>query len=116
MKKLLGMLAIGAVSAMLHAPLASAQTPPAAAPAPAAKTVVPKAAKSSTPAKAAKASKPRTPESIACSAEADQKKLHGKERKTFRAKCIRDARKASGGKAAAANPAAPKAPPAAKTK
>lgn len=37
------------------------------------------------------AAKPRSPESIACSKEADAKGLHGKERKEFRAKCKKDA-------------------------
>jgi len=34
--------------------------------------------------------KTRTPESLECSKQADAKGLHGKERKTFRAKCIKD--------------------------
>lgn len=46
---------------------------------------------------AAAASKPRTSQSLACSKEADAKGLHGKERKTFRSKCKKDAKgKASG--------------------
>ncbi|MEZ5856243.1 MAG: phosphate starvation-inducible protein PsiF [Hyphomicrobiaceae bacterium] len=111
MKKLLGMLAIGAFAAMLHAPLATAQTPPAAATQPTAKSAAPKAAKTSAPPKRRPQSRARRKASLA-RPRADQKKLHGKERKTFRAKCIRDARKA-GGKTTAAKPAAP---PAAKTK
>jgi hypothetical protein len=35
----------------------------------------------------------RTAISKACSAQADEKKLHGKERRTFRRKCIADAKK-----------------------
>jgi hypothetical protein len=38
------------------------------------------------PAKAA-TTKPRTPESIECSKQADAKGLHGKEREKFRAQC-----------------------------
>ncbi|MGQ0456918.1 MAG: PsiF family protein [Hyphomicrobium sp.] len=40
-----------------------------------------------TPAKPAKAAKVHSPESIACSQQADAKGLHGKERKAFRATC-----------------------------
>ncbi len=39
--------------------------------------------------------KPRTPESLACSKEADAKGLHGKPRKEFRKTCIKG--KAKGG-------------------
>lgn len=35
----------------------------------------------------------RTAISKACSAQADEKKLHGKERRTFRRKCMADAKK-----------------------
>ena len=38
--------------------------------------------------------KPRTPESIECSKQADAKGLKGKERKKFRAKCKKDLLKA----------------------
>jgi hypothetical protein len=91
-------LSIGAAALILSASLAVAQTPPPAA--------APKAA--AAPAKAAPAvkgvpKKASTPEGIACSAQADEKKLHGKERKSFRAKCIRDLKKA-----AKATPAAKK--------
>ncbi len=40
------------------------------------------------------AEKARTPESIECSKQADAKGLHGKERKTFRAHCKADMKKA----------------------
>ncbi len=43
----------------------------------------------------------RTPESLACSAEADQKALKGKERVNFRKKCIAAAKKGSPAKSAA---------------
>jgi len=38
--------------------------------------------------------KPRTPESIECSKQADAKGLHGQERKKFRAQCKKDLLKA----------------------
>jgi hypothetical protein len=41
---------------------------------------------------AAKAEKPRTPESIACSKEADDKNIHGKARHKFMSKCKKDAK------------------------
>lgn len=86
------------------APAPSVTPPPATAPAPAA------------PAKAAKAAAKadRTPESLACSAKADEAGLKGKaknkERRAFRKKCMADMKK--GGAAMA--PAAPTAPPAKK--
>jgi hypothetical protein len=40
------------------------------------------------------AEKPRTAESLECSKQADAKGLHGKERKTFRAHCKHDMKKA----------------------
>ena len=46
-----------------------------------------------TPAK--KAEKPRSPESIECSKQADQKGLHGKERHKFRSQCVKDAKAAA---------------------
>jgi invasion protein IalB len=45
-----------------------------------------------TPAK--EAEKPRSPESIACSKQADEKGLHGKERHKFRSQCMKDAKAA----------------------
>ncbi len=65
----------------LMAGAASAQTP---APAPA----TPPAAAPSAMAPAGKmAAKPRTAQSIACSADADKQGLHGKPRKTFMSSC-----------------------------
>lgn len=78
-------LAMTAGAAMAQAP-APAPTAPAATPAPAAKAAAPK--------KARAPGKPRTAESLACSAEADQKGLKGKERQKFRKKCVADAKKA----------------------
>jgi hypothetical protein len=51
----------------------------------------------STPAATApakKAEKPRSPESIECSKQADEKGLHGKERHKFRSQCMKDAKAA----------------------
>lgn len=109
MSKLLSKISMGLAALIFSAGIATAQTAPAA-PAPAA----PKAA---TPAPAAKAAEPAkakgvpkkasTPEGIECSKQADEKKLHGKERKTFRAKCVRDLKKAAAAPKAAAPAAAP---------
>lgn len=52
---------------------------------------------------ATKTAKVRSPESIACSQQADAKALHGKERKAFRSTCLSQAR---AGKAASKAPAA----------
>jgi invasion protein IalB len=43
-------------------------------------------------AKTEKAEKAHTPESVECSKQADEKGLHGKERKKFRSECKRQAR------------------------
>jgi hypothetical protein len=82
MMKIPSRLAAVAIASLFFAGSALAQ---GAAPAPAAAT---------TPAK--KAEKPRTPESMACSKEADEKGLHGKDRKKFMSQCKKDA-KAKGG-------------------
>jgi invasion protein IalB len=42
-----------------------------------------------------KAEKPHTPESLECSKQADDKGLHGKERKKFRSECIKEAKAAA---------------------
>ncbi len=77
---------------------AIAQTPPAAAPAtvkPAAPVTAPATAPAATttakPGKPASLAKPRTDISLACSKQADEKKLHGKERKKFRGECMKPA-------------------------
>ena len=107
--------AFGAVLSLAMIGAASAQTPPAA-PAP---TVTPPAATAPAPAaaKAAKAAQqPRTPESIACSAKADEAGLKGKakknERRAFRKKCMAEGKAAAkaAAPAAPATPAAPAAP------
>ncbi len=89
---------IAAVLLTLASPVAMAQTPPATAPAVAAKPAAPKPA--ITPVSE------RTPESLKCSADADAAKLKGAERKKFRAKCMKDAKKAAA--APAVTPAAKK--------
>ena len=43
-----------------------------------------------TPPKTTTATKPKSAASLECSKQADAKGLHGKERKTFRAKCKKD--------------------------
>ena len=43
-------------------------------------------------AKAEKAAKAHSPESLDCSKQADEKGLHGKERKKFRSACIKEAK------------------------
>jgi hypothetical protein len=48
---------------------------------------------------AKKAEKPRSPESLACSKEADDKSLHGKDRKKFMSQCKKDAKAKAGGAA-----------------
>lgn len=113
MTTLLSKLTLGLAALIVSAGIATAQTAPAA-PAPA-----PAAPKAAAPAPAAKAAEPAkakgvpkkasTPEGIECSKQADEKKLHGKERKAFRAKCVRDLKKAAAAKGAApaAAPAAP---------
>lgn len=83
---------MGAVALLLTIGVAEAQTAPQAPPA-----ATPKAAEPAKPATSAAKGVPKkatTPEGIECSAQADAKNLHGKERKAFRAKCIRDLKKA----------------------
>jgi hypothetical protein len=79
--------ALAAFASLFLVTSAFAQTP--ATPAPAAKAA---------PAEK-KAEKPRTPESIACSAEADAKNLHGKkDRGPFMRQCKKDAKAAAAAK------------------
>ncbi len=75
---------IATLAVALGSTVAFAQTPPAAT-APAKPAVAAPAA--------AKAKTARTAESLKCSADADAAKLKGKERKTFRSKCMKDAKK-----------------------
>jgi hypothetical protein len=85
--KLSSLFAAVAVSSLLAGPvLAQSTTAPAAAPA---------AAPADTTAK--KASKPRSAASLQCSKDADDKGLHGKERKTFMKDCKKEAKAAAGG-------------------
>lgn len=96
-------LTAAALAISFGATAALAQTPTPAAPvapkAPAvATTPAPTAPAVAAPAKKTGAIQSKTAEGQACSAEADAKNLHGKERKKFRAGCMK-------GKTAAAAPA-----------
>jgi psiF repeat len=53
-------------------------------------TTAPSTPAATAPAK--KAEKPRSPESLECSKQADEKGLHGKERKKFRSDCMKEAK------------------------
>lgn len=92
MKTLSAKVMVATAALMLASGLAFAQTSPAPSASPPA-AAAPKAA--TAPAKKGVTPKAeRTPESLACSAEADQKGLKGKERKSFRSKCMAAAKKA----------------------
>ncbi|MGD9802242.1 MAG: PsiF family protein [Hyphomicrobiaceae bacterium] len=95
MKRLASKLSIGTAALLISAGLAFAQAPQA--PAPATPKAPPAAAPKAPAATTSKGvpKKASTPEGIECSKQADEKKLHGKERKSFRAKCIRDLKKAA---------------------
>lgn len=87
---------IAAMALALAATTVSAQTPPPAAPSATAPAKPAAAAPApTTPAASTAVKKERTPESLKCSADADAKNLHGTERKKFRDKCMRDAKKAA---------------------
>ena len=90
-------LALGATVAMAQ----TATTPSApVAPKPPVAATTPPPSATAAPAAAKKGAKQATtPEGIACSAEADAKGLHGKERTKFRNACKKDKLKAAGGKA-----------------
>lgn len=100
MSRLLSKLTIGAAALLLTLGVAAAQTPQAP---PAAQPKAPPAAAAPKTAEPAKADtkakgvpkKATTPEGIECSKQADEKNLHGKERKKFRSKCISDLKKAA---------------------
>ena len=118
--RLLSKLSIGLAAVLVSASIATAQTAPQAPPVATPKAVQapPVAApKVTEPAKAGESAvkgvpkKATTPEGIECSAQADAKNLHGKERTKFRKKCISDIKKAA---AAAKGAPAATAPPAAK--
>ncbi len=101
MQRLVSKISIGAAALLLSAGLALAQTAPQAPPAAAPKATAPVAAPAATAPKGVP-KKATTPEGIECSKQADEKKLTGKERKTFRGKCVRDLKKAAAAKAAPA--------------
>lgn len=108
----------GLVAFGLSTGAAFAQAPAAPATAPAAKAPAAPAAKAPAAAPAKTVGVPKkasTPEGEKCSAEADAKNLHGKDRVKFRKKCISDIKKAAkaaakAAKAPATAPAAPAAP------
>jgi hypothetical protein len=87
--KLSSLFAAAAVSSLLLAGPVLAQSTAA----PAAKTDTAAPADSTTK----KASKPRSAASLQCSKDADEKGLHGKDRKTFMKQCKQDAKAAAGG-------------------
>ena len=94
MSRLLSKLTIGAAALLFSVGVAVAQTPPPAAQPKAPAAAAPKSAEPATKAKGVP-KKASTPEGIECSKQADEKKLHGKERKKFRSKCISDLKKAA---------------------
>jgi hypothetical protein len=61
-------------------------------------TTTPAPAASPAPAKTTTTAKPRSPESLECSKQADEKGLKGKERKKFRKECMKEAKDAAGAK------------------
>jgi hypothetical protein len=96
MTKISSLVTATAIASLFLMGAVSAQT---AAPAAPAKTEAPKAETKAPAAK--KAEKPRTPGSLECSKQADEKGLKGKERKKFRSACKKEAaekEKASGAK------------------
>ena len=91
--KLSSLFAAAAVSTLLVAGPALAQT------APAANTAAPAAAPADATAK--KTQKPRSAASLQCSKDADGKGLHGKDRKSFMKECKKEAKAAATGAPAA---------------
>ena len=80
-------IALGTTVAMAQAPAPAA---PVAPKAPAATVPAPTAPTAAVTAKKSNLKTSKTPEGQACSAEADAKGLHGKPRKAFRAKCMKE--------------------------
>ena len=87
--KLSSLFAAAAVSSLLFAGPVFAQS-----------TTAP-AAGTAAPAATTKTSKARSPESLECSKQADEKGLKGKERKKFRHECIKNAKAGAAGAPAA---------------
>ena len=87
--KLSSLFAAAAVSSLLFAGPVFAQS-----------TTAP-AAGTAAPAAMTKTSKARSPESLECSKQADEKGLKGKERKKFRHECIKNAKAGAAGAPAA---------------
>ena len=95
MTKISSLITATAIASLFLMGAASAQTP-----APATKTEAPKT-ETKAPAAEKKAAKPKTPGSLECSKQADEKGLKGKERKKFRSACKKefaDKEKAAGAK------------------
>ena len=90
--KLSSLFAAAAVSSLLLAGPVLAQSTTA----PAAKTDT-TAPAATAPAASTKTTKARSPESLECSKQADEKGLKGKERKKFRRDCIKDAKAGAAG-------------------
>jgi hypothetical protein len=89
MTKFSSLVTATAIASLFLMGAASAQT---AAPAAKTETTKTEAPKTETKAPAAKkAEKPRTPGSLECSKQADEKGLKGKERKKFRSACKKEA-------------------------
>jgi hypothetical protein len=83
--------AAAALASLLLASPAFAQTTPPASSTPAATAP----AKTTTKTTTKTSDKPRSPESLECSKQADEKGLHGKERHKFRSQCMKDAKAAA---------------------
>jgi hypothetical protein len=80
--------ALGASLLLLATPVfAQTSTAPAAAPA-----AAPPMATSDGASPMTKSGKPRSPESMECYKQADEKGLHGKERKKFHHACVKEAK------------------------
>jgi hypothetical protein len=85
--------ALAVAFALSTSAIAQTATAPSTAPVKPAAPVTAPAATTAKPATASKKFQPKTEVSKKCSADADAKKLHGKERKTFRATCMKAAPK-----------------------
>jgi psiF repeat len=87
MKTITSCAVAAAIASLIFAGAAVAQTT----------TTTPAPAASPAPAKTTTTAKPRSPESLECSKQADEKGLKGKERKKFRKECMKEAKDAAAG-------------------
>jgi psiF repeat len=87
MKTIMSRAAAAAFASLIFASAAFAQST----------TTAPATGAAPAPAKTSTA-KPRSPESLECSKQADEKGLKGKERKKFRKECMKEAKDAAGAK------------------